>query len=124
MLASFNLHLSVHPHACGVYRLAGFSSQDSCGSSPRMWGLLVIIMTISMLQRFIHTHVGFTSMLASFILHLSVHPHACGVYRLAGFSSQDSCGSSPRMWGLLVISMTISMLQRFIPTHVGFTARA
>ena len=114
---------TVHPHACGVYKVFLLSSQSqsrfipthvgytncsvskhfqSSGSSPRMWGIL-------------------DKGKCSEAYH-SVHPHACGVYGIAALTPALIPAVHPHACGVYEISEKwIQCDRRFIPTHVGYT---
>ena len=65
-----------------------------------MWGLPSVTERSRAVERFIPTHVGFTSSFAVPFNHLPVHPHTCGVYCYEFSFRLDDDGSSPHMWGL------------------------
>ncbi len=113
---------AVHPHVCGEYyasrcntlRQARFiptcvGNTDMppiyqkifIGSSPRVWGILLILSLLSLPLRFIPTCVGNTRVRQSRHTGSAVHPHVCGEYSRICFPS------------LLAL--------RFIPTCVGNT---
>ena len=72
--------LAVHPHPCGVYGMTNGKRENR--------------------ERFIPTHVGFTSALNATSPAGTVHPHPCGVYRIIPPVNSAIGGSSPPMWGL------------------------
>jgi len=113
--------LTVHPHACGEHKIRGGSTQRNLGSSPRMWGTPVDRSVVRAVCRFIPTHVGNTAGRYSGEANLAVHPHACGEHIWTVPVKPESIGSSPRMWGTLVVNTLIKICPRFIPTHVGNT---
>ena len=53
----------------------------------------------------------------------TVHPHACGEHNIGIRVAYDQHGSSPRMWGTHFGHHRKGFYERFIPTHVGNTAR-
>ena len=112
---------TVHPHACGEYRLISEIRTKILGSSPRMWGIREKRRGEARHVRFIPTHVGNTYILSGIMARTSVHPHACGEYNPSKVTQLPSIGSSPRMWGILSISAGVGWPYRFIPTHVGNT---
>ena len=69
--------------------------------------------------RFIPTCVGSILSASSMPVTLPVHPHVCGEHRLTFGTGQPSGGSSPRVWGAWVSSMSSIAALRFIPTCVG-----
>ena len=109
------------PTYVGFTACAGAPDWTADGSSPRMWGLPTAFTQNSMRMRFIPTYVGFTACERCGNRCTSVHPHACGVYGTARTASADPTGSSPRMWGLHLVSVGHVRPFRFIPTYVGFT---
>ena len=112
---------AVHPHTCGVYISLTLLEIGISGSSPHMWGLRGKLSDSLQFLRFIPTHVGFTGTFCKFSIESTVHPHTCGVYRPGSSAPSSRRGSSPHMWGLRVQVAEIRLVQRFIPTHVGFT---
>ena len=89
----------VHPHACGEHQHCLFLFVAIVGSSPRMWGTLIIPPKRSHISRFIPTHVGNTDFPISSGSYPAVHPHACGEHPLPECQIVNIIGSSPRMWG-------------------------
>ena len=92
--------LSVHPHGCGEYIHSQIHLPRQSGSSPRVWGIHLIISSIGLEIRFIPTGVGNTS--AALRIHPAhrVHPHWCGEYQRERKVFADSIGSSPRVCGI------------------------
>ena len=74
--------------------------------------------------RFIPTHVGNTRIASTQFTTFPVHPHARGEHVSAGKKAFPTTGSSPRTWGTLQGLTLVFGNLRFIPTHVGNTARA
>ncbi len=114
---------TVHPHACGEHIVSSSTRTRSFGSSPRMWGTLKFQSESGCSRRFIPTHVGNTHARRRGRSRPTVHPHACGEhpdgYRLIRLEH----GSSPRMWGTHHRGPLKQSMGRFIPTHVGNTAK-
>ena len=113
--------LAVHPHACGEYAMAVDASMPEAGSSPRVWGILTLHPVGRITARFIPTRVGNTSCSAATAERVSVHPHACGEYRLRRMQVAAKFGSSPRVWGIRPAHVAGAHQVRFIPTRVGNT---
>ncbi len=111
----------VHPHACGEHVIAKSDLAPKDGSSPRMWGTQVAAWSEAMPIGFIPTHVGNTGRCRARCRRPPVHPHACGEHFPDNEQNSDSPGSSPRMWGTLLLHFNDLGAQRFIPTHVGNT---
>ncbi len=94
---------SVHPHACGEHNRCGVSGSWFDGSSPRMWGTLTPELVGIDPGRFIPTHVGNTQTRRCSSMPSAVHPHACGEHRQGRVEQGSPRGSSPRMWGTLLL---------------------
>ena len=111
---------TVHPHVCGEHALRDRTGNigkrfiPTCvgninsanapvaivsGSSPRVWGT-------------------FLSMLTSMPLR-SVHPHVCGEHYFSFCKMRTNDGSSPRVWGTSKRVHLLTVRGRFIPTCVG-----
>ena len=92
---------TVHPHACGEYGQRNDGSGWNGGSSPRVWGILLLMMEL--------------------LGRSPVHPHACGEYAVLPIIHERQGGSSPRVWGILRDDEGKLYGTRFIPTRVGNT---
>jgi len=112
---------SVHPHACGEHVPVTSYLPGGYGSSPRMWGTPNNQGKICFPFRFIPTHVGNTRFKRINFTGNTVHPHACGEHILSKPFDHFFHGSSPRMWGTLLLHTLYLINPRFIPTHVGNT---
>ena len=108
-----------HPHACGDKRAVRAGYLQLPGSSPRVWGQVIILLRRSYRKRIIPTRVG--TRLASCALNsdLEDHPHACGDKNLMGWTSLQVLGSSPRVWGQDKDAFSSCSYDRIIPTRVG-----
>jgi len=93
------------------------------GSSPRMWGTRLAKTGNPDPGWFIPTHVGNSRLSMGATAILAVHPHACGELGVTLRRLTFQGGSSPRMWGTLVITMSSANRIGFIPTHVGNSIR-
>ena len=118
-LASLIRPISVHPHVCGERRTFHSRTTPLIGSSPRLWGTPTRFAPVSHWTRFIPTSVGNASSAFIRSISCSVHPHVCGERKCrdAGITGVD--GSSPRLWGTLLIFSWAGQKNRFIPTSVG-----
>ena len=112
---------AVHPHACGEYWLPSSTIRAIYGSSPRVWGIHHPEARVAHYRRFIPTRVGNTEIPDRCISLIAVHPHACGEYDLTVLTPVAVPGSSPRVWGILVVVSLKFVFLRFIPTRVGNT---
>ena len=104
----------VHPHVRGDYAAGAVLEVDQNGSSPRAWGLRHRFSIPSDTFRFIPTCVGTTSRPAAEGNTAPVHPHVRADYHSDAIVSAASYGSSPRAWGLRVIS---DRLPQPLPVH-------
>ena len=112
---------TVHPHACGEYRMKAGAMHWNGGSSPRVWGIRQPWPRRRPSVRFIPTRVGNTRSTAGVKSLYPVHPHACGEYAHGRAYEQEHLGSSPRVWGILWNNTHNRIQTRFIPTRVGNT---
>jgi len=124
-LLSISLSFSdmVHPHACGELSRFSVPFYSHLGSSPRMWGTRCLECSCILVGWFIPTHVGNSSIFLIAPLQSVVHPHACGELICSASLLAFSMGSSPRMWGTLLITSDNAASGWFIPTHVGNSQR-
>ncbi len=114
---------SVHPHVCGEHKIAVGVITIKYGSSPRVWGTRPTLEHVGELFRFIPTCVGNTHGQDYLIKAQSVHPHVCGEHLTACLLLIIVSGSSPRVWGTLLVPPVLKGPARFIPTCVGNTMR-
>ena len=112
---------TVHPHACGEHLTKRYKYSHDNGSSPRLWGTPLWLVTPRNCSRFIPTPVGNTPRRPQGPGDLPVHPHACGEHSKNNIQDGISNGSSPRLWGTLLPAMHNNHTLRFIPTPVGNT---
>ena len=111
----------VHPHVCGEHSGPSLRRTCTCGSSPRVWGTLEKLFSISVGHRFIPTCVGNTPVFPFLPRQNPVHPHVCGEHIIRMIMIAAVNGSSPRVWGTLTLLVYCVSLYRFIPTCVGNT---
>ena len=88
-----------HPHACGDKIISATVRRNSVGSSPRVWGQVLLYST-----NITKTHY---------------HPHACGDKYTVYHLSAPCVGSSPRVWGQGLTPHTLGSVVPIIPTRVG-----
>ena len=108
-----------HPHACGDKCSLPPNNRLCSGSSPRVWGQVIINAQRISPPRIIPTRVGTSRSPQCFIFVKRDHPHACGdklTDRLATLLPQ---GSSPRVWGHARCLPRRVGRTRIIPTRVG-----
>ena len=88
-----------HPHAYGDKPDTETRCVTEVGSSPRVWGQVIVAMaTLACGQD---------------------HPHAYGDKHQKMTNDQTGKGSSPRVWGQESPYTQISLLNRIIPTRMG-----
>ena len=95
--------LPVHPHGCGEHPIYTRQGQTRSGSSPRVWGTLEVVDGQFDVVRFIPTGVGNTVLSHLTAQSLTVHPHGCGEHFRRTKNHSPTDGSSPRVWGTLVV---------------------
>ena len=114
-------HPSVHPHICGEHCASLGWIGIPNGSSPHMWGTLLVSLIETSHRRFIPTYVGNTLHPPLRMLGRKVHPHICGEHLSCSSLLTAAIGSSPHMWGTLLSGLFLYPPSRFIPTYVGNT---
>ena len=112
---------SVHPRWCGEHSPALALALGSNGSSPLVWGTLVIVDYLIAQWRFIPAGVGNTSSGKTKKENLTVHPRWCGEHGFRNCSFPFKYGSSPLVWGTLSSEFFLLVVHRFIPAGVGNT---
>ncbi len=108
-----------HPHACGDKQQAQKTRLYDSGSSPRVWGQAVNFVTVRTSERIIPTRVGTSLGQLSHIALYEDHPHACGDKLIDRFEDLSNLGSSPRVWGQVVLYVYLLLFHGIIPTRVG-----
>ena len=88
-----------HPHACGDKLLRLFRLSFLLGSSPRVWGQVIIEIFKIKHLRIIPTRVGTSRSRTYWSLVSPDHPHACGDKSTCASAVNGIWGSSPRVWG-------------------------
>ena len=108
-----------HPHAYGDKCLKCRREVIQLGSSPRVWGQVLIHIALSQADRIIPTRMG-TSLTADGRISADRdHPHAYGDKLHHSLHSSSVPGSSPRVWGQGYQSLHRHMLYGIIPTRMG-----
>ena len=115
------IHIQVHPHACGEHRVVAGKLLPGSGSSPRLWGTPCRNAVAVTRHRFIPTPVGNTWTQSIAPGGTPVHPHACGEHAGQSHYNTRDIGSSPRLWGTRLNVVAEVCNRRFIPTPVGNT---
>ena len=108
-----------HPHAYGDKFIDNSKIAFRRGSSPRVWGQVYIPMIWVLAAGIIPTRMGTSIIMSANVTGKKDHPHAYGdknyLYR---FFCKDM-GSSPRVWGQVLIIFRICIILRIIPTRMG-----
>ena len=111
--------MGIIPTRVGTSCLAPYDYYAPSGSSPRVWGQAIPLTIMLLTARIIPTRVG-TSVIAEPIgMYMGDHPHACGDKQDNVEETKIRLGSSPRVWGQVIIVRSIVKPSRIIPTRVG-----
>ena len=92
------------------------------GSPPRMRGLLIIVIYISIFDGITPAHAGLTRCLVSSMVPTRDHPRACGAYSKEKNIQNMLQGSPPRMRGLLIQMIIGHAGDGITPAHAGLTS--
>ena len=95
-----------HPHGCGEHMPAAEAAGGNWGSSPRVWGALVVDEPVDVFAGLIPTGVGSTVDVQVRALSGWAHPHGCGEHIKTAVGAVVAWGSSPRVWGALSMGYT------------------
>ena len=109
---------------CGDNASSSRCIELSDGSPPRVWGQPTHTHPSYVQIRFTPTCVGTTSLEASYIRCLPVHPHVCGDNHKRSRGATLKPGSPPRVWGQRPPYCNQHTPLRFTPTCVGTTVCA
>ena len=108
-----------HPHACGDKGDFVILRRKPLGSSPRVWGQAIKLLTLSDIAGIIPTRVGTRFTQKPYFSVCPYHPHACGDKVSDALPSVIAVGSSPRVWGQAFLNINGVSSFRIIPTRVG-----
>ena len=108
-----------HPHACGDKERYYFITNITRGSSPRVWGQVLPMTSHWLAIWIIPTRVGTSIILEKDTCALWDHPHACGDKNPQKQLCNGTQGSSPRVWGQVLMSLLRQRYVGIIPTRVG-----
>ena len=108
-----------HPHACGDKASRCHSLYCERGSSPRVWGQATLVGSTLPSRGIIPTRVGTRAFVSLRAKKVRDHPHACGDKAPRFYKGNCIPGSSPRVWGQVIILLRRSYRERIIPTRVG-----
>ena len=91
---------TVHPRACGEQAAFVPQTIEEAGSSPRVWGTVLLLLADQpAVHRFIPARVGNSPQNSPRHRPRTVHPRACGEQGARGLGLGGDGGSSPRVWG-------------------------
>ena len=88
-----------HPHAYGDKLSKSDRTEQSLGSSPRVWGQVTGFNKSCEVTRIIPTRMGTRKMTKKEDWEAKDHPHAYGDKSIWLFQPKYFLGSSPRVWG-------------------------
>ena len=92
-----------HPHACGDKSLGSSNEYRYEGSSPRVWGQAATAAAPQDSDRIIPTRVGTSCKANCGKSAPRDHPHACGDKCHSRRERRNRQGSSPRVWGQVLL---------------------
>ena len=108
-----------HPHAYGDKWNTSPSCEGLLGSSPRVWGQVVLAYCLVCKHRIIPTRMGTSTRLHRKRNLLRDHPHAYGDKCSRIFMILRQTGSSPRVWGQAENWYNYTRQEGIIPTRMG-----
>ena len=110
-----------HPRVCGEHTLTGKPRSTCKGSSPRMRGTLICILSMCDIYRIIPAYAGNTAVVSVEHLHTGDHPRVCGEHRSRPWPLYPTWGSSPRMRGTRLTDSDTPKVPGIIPAYAGNT---
>ena len=110
-----------HPRVCGEHLRDMRGDLGGRGSSPRMRGTLMSILSSISWLGIIPAYAGNTSVLSEAMSRPRDHPRVCGEHSNAAFGSAAVPGSSPRMRGTLLWYGVVYRHDGIIPAYAGNT---
>ena len=111
-----------HPHAYGDKQFTFGNIYDFQGSSPRVWRQEENNYSHKITSRIIPTRMGTRFPVGSFERKGQDHPHAYGDKMPLLPKSQAKKGSSPRVWGQVVLYSSPCVSVGIIPMRMGTSA--
>ena len=120
-LVSVRADLTEHPHMCGENASSCHGMSSAAGTSPHVWGKRLRVRREEDGVRNIPTCVGKTQCAARRSRLSAEHPHMCGENPSAPYLISTSVGTSPHVWGKLMVAHFKFESVRNIPTCVGKT---
>ena len=111
-----------HPHAYGDKVKKMKENYVFLGSSPRVWGQVRSLHRDNAVVRIIPTRMGTRERRTINGRFFKDHPHAYGDKSLTHSGKDPSAGSSPRVWGQVLVHPSSCAYGRIIPTRMGTSA--
>ena len=111
-----------HPHVCGEHDWGASVDGEPPGSSPRMRGTPLCVLSHGEPSGLIPTYAGNTGRVASVACCARAHPHVCGEHLEARELAAMFLGSSPRMRGTPASAGVGDLPYGLIPTYAGNTS--
>ena len=108
-----------HPHAYGDKLSITWCSLAVIGSSPRVWGQVIMESVKKTYTGIIPTRMGTSLPPYGLCRSFRDHPHAYGDKRLCKYTFSLPMGSSPRVWGQVCKTSAKLNEVRIIPTRMG-----
>ena len=109
----------VQPRVCGEYLYIVNSSNHGEGSTPRMRGIYCNFFETQKHSRFNPAYAGNIDKQQSFQVRFQVQPRVCGEYVRILCGLNEAIGSTPRMRGILKITLSWICACRFNPAYAG-----
>ena len=95
----------------------------SVGSSPRVRGTAICLVSIGCVRRFIPACAGNRYLAPTPVFCIAVHPRVCGEQADYWLDIKDLLGSSPRVRGTGELAIDWVKMCRFIPACAGNSGR-
>ena len=111
-----------HPHACGDKFPRQKLRAASLGSSPCVWGQVILISSFTSRFRIIPMRVGTSHFFCVIATVKQDHPHACGDKKILILTWKTYRGSSPCVWGQARAQRQNNIALGIIPMRVGTRA--
>ena len=122
-LVLYMTSLRDHPHAYGDKFISIGVFCALIGSSPRVWGQGQHAVERYGRYRIIPTRMGTRSLQDFYNVVNKDHPHAYGDKIPVLVTVAFSLGSSPRVWGQVSDTLTVTGAARIIPTRMGTSVK-
>ena len=110
-----------HPRVCGEHAPSVYAVGALTGSSPRMRGTRLLLQLVCLHCGIIPAYAGNTSTQRGTWFLSRDHPRVCGEHRYDQERCPRRSGSSPRMWGTLLVFRRARRRGGIIPAYAGNT---